>query len=163
MSSQKNEGKNRIIDITDREIIKLLQIDGRIPNTQIAKDLGISEATVRTRLNRLIEEEYIQIVAVSNPLKLGFETVGYIKIDVDIKKIDQVTRELTKLNPICFIVLATGESDIYTEFVCQSTDELNDLIFNKIYKIDGVIRTHTSMILKYVKRRYDWGTALDEN
>ena len=163
MSSQKNEGKNRIIDVTDREIIKLLQIDGRIPNTQIAKDLGISEATVRTRLNRLIEEEYIQIVAVSNPLKLGFETVGYIKIDVDIKKIDQVTLELTKLNPICFIVLATGESDIYTEFVCQSTDELNDLIFNKIYKIDGVIRTHTSMILKYVKRRYDWGTALDEN
>ena len=112
MSSQKNGGKNRIIDVTDREIIKLLQIDGRIPNTQIAKDLGISEATVRTRLNRLIEEEYIQIVAVSNPLKLGFETVGYIKIDVDIKKIDQVTRELTKLTPICFIVLATGESDI---------------------------------------------------
>ncbi len=159
MSMQKNGVKNRGIDVTDREIIKLLQIDGRIPNTQMAKDLGISEATVRTRLNRLIEEEYIQIVAVGNPLKLGFETVGYIKIDVDIKKIDQVTRELTKLNPICFIVLATGESDIYTEFVCQSTDELNDLIFNKIYKIDGVIRTHTSMILKYVKRRYDWGTA----
>jgi len=162
MSIQKNGGKPRIIDDTDREIIKLLQMDGRIPNTQIAKDLGISEATVRTRLNRLIEEEYIQIVAVSNPLKLGFETVGYIKIDVDIKKIDQVAQELEKLKPICFIVLATGESDIYTEFVCQSTDELNDLIFNKIYKIDGVIRTHTSMILKYVKRRYDWGTALDE-
>ena len=163
MSTQKNGVKNRGIDDTDREIIKLLQLDGRIPNTQIAKDLGVSEATVRNRLARLIEDEYIQIVAVSNPLKLGFETVGYLKIDVDIKKIDSVTRELKQLDPICFIVLATGKSDIYTEFVCQSKDELNDLIFNKIYKIDGVIRTHTSMILKYVKQRYDWGTALDGN
>lgn len=161
MVSQKQGGKNRGIDGTDREIIKLLQLDGRIPNTQIAKDLGISEATVRTRLSRLIEEEYIQIVAVSNPLKLGFETVGFLKIDVDIKKIDHVTRELKKLKPVWFIVLATGESDIYTEFVCKSTKELNDLIFNKIYKIDGVIRTQISMILKYIKRRYDLGTALD--
>ena len=162
MSSQKNGGKNRGIDATDREIIKLLQMDGRIPNTQIAKDLSISEATVRTRLNRLIEEEYIQIVAVSNPLKLGFKTVGYLKIDIDITKIDHIIQELKKLNPIWFIVLATGESDIYTEFVTKSTEELNDLIFNKIYKIDGVIRTHTSMILKFIKRRYDWGTAVDE-
>ncbi len=162
MSSQKNGGKNKGIDSTDREIIKLLQIDGRIPNTQIAKDLGVSEATVRTRLNRLIEEEYIQIVAVSNPLKLGFETVGILKIKVDVKKLDYVTLELKKLKPIWFIVLATGESEIYTEFVAKSTEELNDLIFNKIYKIDGVIRTQTSMILKYIKRRYDWGTALDE-
>jgi Lrp/AsnC family transcriptional regulator for asnA, asnC and gidA len=163
MSNQKIGGKNRGIDGTDREIIKLLQLDGRIPNTQIAKDLGISEATVRTRLNRLIEEEYIQIVAVSNPLKLGFEAVGYLKIEVDITKIDHVIQELKMLNSIWFIVLATGESDIYTEFVTKSTIELNDLIFNKIYKIDGVIRTKTSMILKYIKRRYDMGTALDES
>ena len=163
MSNHKNGGKSRGIDATDREIIKLLQLDGRIPNTQIAKDLGVSEATIRTRLNRLIEEEYIQIVAVSNPLKLGFETVGFLKIDVDIKKIDHAIHELKKLKPIWFIVLATGESDIYTEFVTKSTEELNDLIFNKIYKIDGVIRTRTSMILKYIKRRYDCGTALDEN
>lgn len=161
MSSQKNGSKNRGIDETDREIIKLLQLDGRIPNTQIAKDLGVSEATVRTRLSRLIEEEYIQIVAVSNPLKLGFETVGILKIKVDIKKIDSITQELKKLKPMWFIVLATGESDIYTEFVCKSTQDLNDLIFNKIYKIDGVTRTQTSMILKYIKRRYDWGTAQD--
>ena len=147
-------------DQIDCRMIELLQKDGRIPNTDIAKEIGISEATVRSRLNRLIEEGYIQIVAVSNPIKLGFKIVGVLRIKVDITKIESVTRELAKLKSIWFVVHATGDSDIYTEFVAKSLDELNDVIFNKIYKIKGVVRTETSLILKYIKRRYDWGTAL---
>lgn len=162
MPGKKNNGRKRKIDAIDCKIIKLLQVDGRISNTRMAKDLSISEATVRTRLNRLIKEEYIQIVAVSNPLKLGFETVGILKINVNITQIDHVIRELKTLKPIWFIVHATGGSDIYTEFVTKSTKDLNDLIFNRIYKINGVIRTETSIILKYVKRRYDWGTAVED-
>ena len=153
-------GKRKIPDQIDCRMIELLQKDGRISNTDIAKKIGISEATVRTRLNRLIEEEYIQIVAVSNPIKLGFKIVGILRIKVDITKIENVTKELSKLKSIWFVVHATGDSDIYTEFVAKSLDELNDLIFNKIYKIKGVVRTETSLILKYIKRRYDWGTAL---
>lgn len=126
----------------------------------IAKKLGISEATVRVRLKRLIGEEYIQIVAVSNPLKLGFETVGILRINMEVKKIEHVTEELRKLKPIWFMVHATGSSDIYTEFITKSLDELNDLIFKKIYKIDGVTGIRTSLILNYIKRRYDWGTAV---
>jgi len=126
----------------------------------IAKKLGISEATIRVRLKRLIGEEYIQIVAVSNPLKLGFETVGILRINVEVKKIEHVTEELRKLKPIWFMVHATGSSDIYTEFITKSLDELNELIFKKIYKIDGVTGTRTSLILNYIKRRYDWGTAV---
>ena len=152
--------RKKTIDQVDCQMIELLQKDGRISNTDIAKKIGISEATVRTRLNRLIEEEYIQIVAVSNPIKLGFKIVGILRLKVDITKIESVTRELSKLNSIWFVVHATGDSDVYTEFVAKSLDELNDLIFNKIYKIKGVVRTETSLILKYIKRRYDWGTAL---
>jgi Lrp/AsnC family transcriptional regulator for asnA, asnC and gidA len=85
------------------------------------KKIGISEATVRTRLNRLISEEFIQIVAVSQ---------------------------------------TTGGTGIDTEFVVKSLDELNDLIFEKINKIDGVVKTETSLFLKYIKRQYDWGTAI---
>ena len=153
-----NRKKN--IDHVDCQMIRLLQKDGRIPNTEIAKKLGVSEATARSRLNRLIEEEYIQIVAVSNPIKLGFEIVGILRIKVDINKIESVTKELSKLKSIWFVVHATGDSDIYTEFVAKSLDELNDLIFGKIYKIKGIVRTETSLILKYIKRRYDWGTAI---
>ena len=152
--------KKKAIDHVDCRMIELLQKDGRISNTDIAKEIGLSEATVRTRLNRLIDEGYIQIVAVSNPIKLGFKIVGILRIKVDIAKIESVTKELSKIKSIWFVVHATGDSDIYTEFVAKSLDELNDIIFNKVYKIKGVVRTETSLILKYIKRRYDWGTAL---
>lgn len=156
-------GKKRRLDRVDCEMIRLLQKDGRIPNTEIAKRIGISEATVRSRLNRLTSEGYIQIVAVSNPLKIGFEIVGIIRIHADLKKIDHISRELEKLPEVWFIVHATGGSDIYTEFVTRSMDDLNHLIYRKINKIDGVIRTDTSLILNYIKRRYDWGTGMENN
>lgn len=160
MPPRKTENSEKKIDSIDCQIIELLQKDGRISNIDIAKKIDRSEATVRTRLNRLIDEGYIQIVAVSNPLKLGFKAVGFLKINVDIKKTEYVIRELEKLNAVWFIVRATGTADIYTEFVARSMDELNHILFDKIHKIDGVQRTQTSMILKYIKRRYDWGTAL---
>lgn len=149
----------RKLDRIDCAMIRLLQQDGRIPNTEIAKTLGISEATVRTRLNRLTREGCIQIVAVSNPLKIGFRVVGIIRIMVDIQKIAAVSRELKKIKALWFIVLATGGSDIYTEFVATSMDELNELLYRQISTIEGVIRTETSMILQYVKRDYNWGTG----
>ena len=152
--------RKKTIDQVDCQMIRLLQKDGRISNTEIAKQLGISEATVRSRLNRLIEEEYIQIVAVSNPMKLGFEIVGNIRIHVDIRKMDKIIQELKKLKPLWFIVQTTGGTGIDTEFVVKSLEELNELIFDKINKIDGIMRSETSLFLKYIKRQYDWGTAL---
>ena len=149
------------IDQTDCKIIELLQKDGRMPNTIIAKKLKVSEATVRSRLNRLIKEEYIQIVAVSNPLELGFDIVGMLKIDVDVKKIETVSKELSKIDQIWYIVHTTGTSDIYAEFNAKSIDELNHFISKKIHKIDGIIKTETSLVLKYIKRRYDWKTAIE--
>ena len=159
MNKSASNTRSKTIDQIDRDIIQLLQKDGRLPNTVIAKNLGISEATVRTRLNRLIEEEYIQIVAVCNPLKLGFKITGSIRINVDIKKLEAVTKKLQKLKTCWFIILTTGSADIYLEFVARSIEELNELIFENINKIDGVIRTETSLILKFIKRSYDWGTG----
>ena len=159
MRKNNSTSKKKALDSVDCQMIELLQKDGRISNTEIAKRIGISDATVRTRLNRLIDEEFIQIVAVSNPIKLGFDIVGNIRIHVDIKKIDKIIRELKKLKPLWFIVQTTGGTGIDTEFVVKSLDELNELIFEKINKIDGIIKTETSLFLKYIKRQYDWGTA----
>lgn len=152
--------KKKPINRADCEIIRLLQKDGRISNTMIAERLGISEATVRTRLKRLIEDQVIQIVAVSNPLKLGFEIVGLINIQADIKKVDNVIKELKKLKELWYIVLTTGSSDINVEFNLKNLDELHVLLLEKINKIDGIIRTDTSLIMQFIKRQYDWGTAL---
>lgn len=151
----------RSLDTVDCELIRLLQQDGRIPNTVLAKKIGVSEATVRSRLNRLIKDEVIQIVAVSNPMKLGFEIVGIIRIHIDIHKMAHITQALQKLDALWFIVHTTGGTGIDAEFVVKDIQELNDLIFEKINRIDGVNQTETSLILKYVKRNYHWGTALD--
>ena len=160
MKRNNSLGKKKMLDQLGCQMIELLQKDGRISNTEIAKKIGMSEATVRTRLNRLIQEEYIQIVAVSNPIKLGFKIVGNIRIHVEIKKMDKIIKELKKLKPLWFVVQTTGGTGIDTEFVAKSLDELNELIFEKINKIDGVIKTETSLFLNYIKRQYDWGTAL---
>jgi Lrp/AsnC family transcriptional regulator for asnA, asnC and gidA len=144
----------------DCQIIESLQKDGRLPNTEIAKRLGISETTVRTRLQRLIQGEYIQIVAVSNPLKLGFKAIGTIRIHVDIKKMDKIIRELKAIKALWHIVQSTSGTGIETEFVLRDLNELNKLIFERINRIDGVLRTETSIFLSYLKRQYDWGTAI---
>jgi Lrp/AsnC family transcriptional regulator, regulator for asnA, asnC and gidA len=160
--ARETKEKTRPIDRIDCKIIKLLQKDGRIPNTIIAKKLKISEATVRSRLSRLIGDEIIQIVAVSNPMKLGFNMVGSIRFHVEIKKMDTIIDELKKLRPLWHIVQSTGGTEIDAEFVVKSLEDLNDLIFEKINRIDGVQRIETSMFLKYIKRQYDWGTAIDD-
>lgn len=153
--------KKKKIDSIDCRMIELLQQDGRISNTEIAKQIGISEGTVRTRLNRLIKEKYIQIVAVSDPMKLGFDIVGNIRIHVDIKKMDAVIKELEKLNELWFLVHTTDGTSVDAEFIVKSLDDLNTLIFKKINSIDGIVRAQTSIFMNYIKRRYDWGTALE--
>jgi Lrp/AsnC family transcriptional regulator for asnA, asnC and gidA len=161
MKKSRSNTRIRKIDKTDSNIIKMLQKDGRLSNTTIAKKLGVSEATVRARLSRLVNEEYIQIVAVGNPIKLGFDIVGMIRFQIDLSKVDSIIRELKKLKPIWFIVQTTGSIDIHAEFNIRSLYELKELITKKINKIDGIIRTDTALILDYAKREYTWGTALE--
>ncbi len=149
------------IDQIDSRIIAILQKDGRLPNIEIAKTLDISEATVRGRIRRLIDNGYIQIVAVSNPFMLGFEMTGDLYIHVEMKKLDHVIAELEKMNELWYIIMTTGEASINAEFVVKTREDLNDLVYNRISRIDGVLRIETSLIMQYVKRRYDYGTALE--
>lgn len=160
-NSQSARSERKNIDSIDSGIINLLQKDGRVSNIEIAKQLGLSEATVRTRLKRLIDEEYIQIVAVSNPLKLGFEVAGDLFIHVEMKKINSIIKELKQIKELWYIVMATGETNINAEFIVRTWEELNNLIFNKISRIDGILRIESSVIMTYIKRNYDFGTALD--
>ena len=157
MSIDKKEKKR--IDSVDSMIIKLLQKDGRLTNTEIAKQLDISEATVRVRLKKLIDEEIIQIVAVSNPYKLGFEITGDLHITIELNKIDLTITELKKLKELWFIVKTSGKASINAEFIVRSRDELNDLMYKKISSIDGILHVESTIILDYEKRKYDYGTS----
>ncbi|HOO71325.1 MAG TPA: Lrp/AsnC family transcriptional regulator [Spirochaetota bacterium] len=154
--------KRKKLDEIDTQLISLLQRDGRLTNTDIAKKMKISEATVRTRLKKLIDEEYIQIVAVSNPYKLGFAITGDIYISSEPQKIEKVISELKKIKELWFIVTTTGPANINAEFIVKDRDQLNELIHDKINTIDGVTEVETEIILEYKKRKYDFGTAYND-
>ena len=145
------------IDELDSKIIGLLKQDGRMPNTDIARKLKISEATIRKRLRKLTGNEIIQIVAVVNHDKLGEEIVGNIKIKVDSKKSDNIIKGLNKLKGVWYIAHLTGAIDFDVEFNLKTHGELRDLLA-AINKIDGVIKTETSFRLQLIKNRYDLET-----
>ena len=162
-----NAGNNAVassgkkLDKVDCQLIHLLQKDGRMPNKTIAKELGISEFTVRRRMKRLLDSGVIKIVAVANPIDLGFEIAGNLKIKIDLKKAESVLEKLKKIDSLIWVALTTGGTDIDVDFVARSLSEFHELIFKKISKIDGVISTETSLMVDLVKDEYAWGTAWD--
>jgi Lrp/AsnC family transcriptional regulator, regulator for asnA, asnC and gidA len=149
-----------MIDKIDSDIICFLQKDGRMPYTKIAEELGLSEATVRTRIQRLLKDEAISIVAVCEPRKLGFAFSGNIKLQVSTNRMEEVIKELKKLRGIIYIALMTGSSDIDADFVVKTLDDLHVLLHDKIGKIKGILRAETSIITSYEKEVYDFGTGL---
>ena len=156
-----SESSGQKLDKVDCQLIHLLQKDGRMPNNAIAQELGISEFTVRRRMKRLLDSGVIKIVAVANPIDLGFEIAGNLKIKIDLKKADPVLKKLKKIDSLIWVALTTGGTDIDVDFVARSLKEFHELIFKKISKIDGVISTETSLMVDLVKDEYAWGTAWD--
>ena len=152
-----------IIDKMDSKIIVILQKDGRRPYNQIAKELGVSETTVRNRVKRLTDEKIIQIVAVGDPLKLGFGIAGTFKLQINPKKVKEIIHQLRQIKEIWYIALATGSENIDTEFNTRSLEDLRILIYERLNKIDGILKTETSILMGYEKREYTWGTAIENN
>jgi len=146
------------IDQTDIKIIKLLQKNGRMSNTEIAKNAGISETTVRYRMQRLIKEKYIEIAAIIDPMKLGNGIEGTIRITADIKQMEQVTKALKLIPELFYVARVSGKADFDTSFFVKNMNEARSLI-DRVNLIEGVIDTDMATVLEYVKERYDyeWG------
>ena len=157
-----NEKSIQKLDPVDRKMVGLLQKDGRMPIVTIAKELGISETTARSRLKRLIGEEIIRVVAVSNPIRLGFEIIGNIKLSIDLKKRKPILDALKRIDALNYVALTTGGNDIDIEFIAGSLAEFKTLIFDRISQIDGVNSVETSLIVEIIKDTWDYGTAWDE-
>ena len=139
------------IDDLDLEIINLLERDGRLPNTELAKRLHSSEATIRKRIKRLIDEGFIKVMAVRNRSKLGYWTDGNIRVKADTKKTAQIIEELRHLNGLWYIAQITGAADFDLEFSVRAPDELKRLL-EKVNAIDGVLRTEVSIRLELIKQ-----------
>ena len=145
------------LDVTDHELIRLLQRDGRLPYTQLAKTVGLSEAAVRQRVQRLIDSEVVQIVAVTDPTSLGMRRAALVSIKVD-GDVQRVADVIQKFDEVVYLVMTAGAVDLICEVVVESDEALLHLLNNRIRSIPGVRSTETSMYLRLYKQTYQWGT-----
>lgn len=142
------------MDKLDIKIISLLQEDGTATNAGIARQVGVSEETVRRRLKRLIQEEYIKVVALPDPKKLGYESEVLIGVQVDADKVDLVSDALAEMDEINWVSVTTGSFDIFAWATLRSSEELSVFLRTKVGVTPGVRRMETFINLAIKKRRY---------
>jgi Lrp/AsnC family transcriptional regulator for asnA, asnC and gidA len=146
------------LDETSRAIIKELQEDGRRPYASIGKAVGLSEAAVRQRVQKLVDSGVVQIVAVTDPMQIGFARQAMIAISVS-GDVEAVADRLAAIDEVDYIVVTAGSFDLLAEVVVADDAHLLSLVNRHIRTITGVTRTETFLYLKLVKQTYDWGAS----
>jgi Lrp/AsnC family transcriptional regulator for asnA, asnC and gidA len=147
------------LDKTDRAIIGHLQYDGRMPYTNIADDLGISEGSVRRRVKRLIDEGLLQIVGIAEPQFLGWNAAAMIGISVRAGEIDAVAQKVAEFPEVSYLFMASGGFDLFAEVYCSNMSHFVRFLNNNLQQVPGIQRTETFTILKMYKLSYRWGEA----
>ena len=145
------------LDATSKAIIEQLQLDGRRSYAEIGKVVGLSEAAVRQRVQKLTDAGVVQIVAVTDPMRLGFHRQAMLGIRVSGDTRDVADR-LAEMPEVDYVVLSAGSFDILAEVVCENDDALIELLNQRIRKIDEISSTETFLYLQLKKQKYDWGT-----
>jgi Lrp/AsnC family transcriptional regulator for asnA, asnC and gidA len=145
------------LDDVSKAIVEQLQQDGRRSYADIGKHVGLSEAAVRQRVQRLTETGVMQIVAVTDPMQLGFYRQAMIGIRVS-GDVREIADRLAALPAIDYVVLTAGTFDLLVEVVCENDDDLIELLNAEIRTLPGVVSTDTFVYLKLRKQFYNWGT-----
>lgn len=145
------------IDAVSKAIIEQLQEDGRRPYAAIGAAVGLSEAAVRQRVSRLVSSGMVQIVAVTDPVQMGFSRQAMIGLRAE-GNLDPVVKELCDMDEVDYVVVTAGSFDILAEVVCGDDDDLLHLLNERIRAIEGVRSTESFVYLKLAKQTYTWGT-----
>ena len=145
------------LDETSKRIIEQLQEDGRRPYAAIGKAVGLSEAAVRQRVQRLLDAGVMQIVAVTDPLQVGFTRQAMIGVRVD-GEITHVADQLAAMTEVDYVVVTAGSFDLLVEVVCEDDDHLLEVVSRQIRGLPRVRSTETFVYLKLRKQLYNWGT-----
>ena len=145
------------LDEVSKAIIEQLQEDGWRSYAEIGKAVGLSEAAVRQRVQKLTESGVMQVVAVTDPMQLGFfrQAMVGIRVTGDSRA---VAERLAEIPAVDYVVLTAGSFDVLAEVVCEDDDDLIELLNQRIRRIDGVQSTETFVYLKLQKQLYNWGT-----
>jgi len=142
------------MDKIDQEIISLLQNDGRMAFTDIAKALGVSEGTVRNRVARLTEDQILQIVGMIDPNRLGYEAPAMIGVSVQPPLLDEVATMIATFPEVSYLIMVSGEFDLFVEALCRDRDHLATFLNEKLLRVPGITRTQTFITLRTYKMAY---------
>lgn len=143
------------IDDLDRAIIRHLQVDGRMPYSRLGPAIGLSQAAVRQRVQRLLEKGVMQVVAVTDPATLGFAVQAMIGIGVE-GNVKAVADALSALHEVEYVVITAGRFELLVEVVCKDMHELFDLVNDRIRPVKGIRSTEIFTYLVLAKQTYSW-------
>ena len=141
-------------DEIDLQIIDALRKDGRVAFAQIAEQLNVSPGMIRLRYNRLLEEGYLKVVAITNPLRMGFKTMAMIGIRAEGSKLLEVAEKISRLDEVIYLVISSGRFDLFAEVVCRDHEDLLRFITERLSTVDGVRETESFLHLKIAKEIY---------
>jgi Lrp/AsnC family transcriptional regulator for asnA, asnC and gidA len=144
------------IDAIDRAIIRELQVDGRASYADLATAVGLSPPAIRQRMQRLIESELLQVVAVTDPLKLGLPVMALVGIAVD-GDMREVADAVGAIDEVIYVVLTSGSFDLFAEVVCADMDELLRVVNDRLKQIEGVRATESFVYFDIHTHRFNWG------
>ena len=142
------------MDELDLKIISLLRQDGTATNAGMARRVGVSEETVRRRLKRLVQEQYIRVVAVADPTRLGYKSEALVGLKVDADKTDSIADRLAELEEINWVSVTTGSFDVFVWATLRSPDALHDFLRTRVGTIPGVRKVETFISVNDQKRHY---------
>lgn len=142
------------LDNVDMAIIEALRQDGRTSFAQIAEQQGVSAGMIRLRYNRLVEAGLLKIVAITNPLGLGYTTMAVIGIRADGHRLMEVAEKVAALEEVIYLIVVSGRYDIIAEVMCRDREHLLQFLTERLYKVEGVRESETFMHLRIVKEIY---------
>ena len=151
------------MDDIDLQIIKFLNEDGRTPFSQIAKRLDVSTGMIRQRYHRLVQDGLLQVVAVTNPMLMGFTTMAHIGVKADGGRLQEIADQIAAFEEVIYLVLLSGSYDLHIEVVCRDNAHLLEFLTHKLNSVEGVKDSETFICMQIAKEVYTWTGYLDAN
>jgi Lrp/AsnC family transcriptional regulator for asnA, asnC and gidA len=149
------------LDATERGMVELLQQDGRMTVTDLARTLGVTEVTARRKLKRLLGDGVMRVVATVDPFDVGYETPVIIGLKVAMGYLDKVAERLSGLPQVRYVGASTGRVDLIIEVVVRTNLELADFLMNEIAGIEGILDSETNLIVRIYKQSWHWAVRAD--
>jgi Lrp/AsnC family transcriptional regulator, regulator for asnA, asnC and gidA len=150
------------LDGTERRMVEMLQQNGRLSVSELARNLRVSEVTARRKLKGLLGSGVIRVVATVDPFDVGYETPVIIGLKVVRSQLDEIAERLTRLPQVRYVGASTGRVDLIVEVVTRTNQDLAAFLLDELARIDGITDSETNLIVRIYKQSWDWGIRQDD-